>query len=133
MIGHRSERYRAFGWAAARLDDAANLAPARLAGLLIAVAGVLMPRASGWDALRIMLRYARKHRSVNAGWPEGAMAGALDLSLAGPRRYGGERVEDAWIGEGSEQAGAAEIRRALGLFILACLVQAALIALLALL
>jgi adenosylcobinamide-phosphate synthase len=133
MIGHRSERYRAFGWAAARLDDAANLVPARLAGLLIAIAGVLMPRASGWDALRIMLRDARKHRSVNAGWPEGAMAGALDLSLAGPRRYGGERVEDAWIGEGSEEAGAAEIRRGLGLFILACLVQAALIALAALL
>jgi len=132
MIGHRSERYRAFGWAAARLDDAANLVPARIAGLVIAVAGVLMPRASGWDALRIMLRHARKHRSVNAGWPEAAMAGALDISLAGPRRYGGELVKDAWIGEGSEEVGAAEIRRALGLFILACAVEAALVALAAL-
>ncbi len=132
MIGHRSERYRAFGWAAARLDDAANLVPARLAGALIAIAGVLMPRASGWDALRIMLRHARRHRSVNAGWPEAAMAGALDLSLAGPRQYGGELVEDAWIGEGTEEAGSAEIRHALGLFILACAVEAALIALAAL-
>ena len=132
MIGHRSERYRAFGWAAARLDDAANLVPARLAGGLLAVAGALTPGASGWGALRIMLRDASKHRSVNAGWPEGAMAGALDLSLAGPRRYGGELMKDAWIGEGSEEAGAAEIRRALGLFILACSVEAALIALAAL-
>jgi adenosylcobinamide-phosphate synthase len=132
MIGHRSERYRAFGWAAARLDDVANLVPARLAGVLIAIAGAVMPRASGWDALRIMLRHARKHRSVNAGWPEAAMAGALDLSLAGPRQYGGELVEDAWIGEGTEEAGSAEIRHALGLFIIACLVEAALIALAAL-
>ncbi len=57
MIGHRSERYRAFGWAAARLDDVANLVPARLAGVLIAIAAVPMPRASGWNALRIMLRH----------------------------------------------------------------------------
>jgi len=127
MIGHRSPRYRAFGWAAARLDDAANLVPARLAGLLIAIAAALTPRASGRDALVIMLRHARKHRSPNAGWPEGAMAGALDLSLAGPRHYGGKLVEDAWIGEGSEDAGADDIRRALGLFTLACLVQALLI------
>lgn len=132
MIGHKTPRYLHFGWAAARLDDAANLVPARLAGALIAIAGVLMPRASGWDALRIMLRHARKHRSVNAGWPEAAMAGALDLSLAGPRQYGGELVEDAWIGEGTEEAGSAEIRHALGLFVIACLVEAALIALTAL-
>jgi len=133
MIGHRSQRYRAFGWAAARLDDVANLVPARLAGVLIAIAGALTPGARGWDALRIMLRDARKHRSVNAGWPEGAMAGALDLSLAGPRQYGGELVEDAWIGEGSDDAGSAEIRRALALFIVACLVEATSIALVALL
>ncbi len=133
MIGHRSERYRAFGWAAARLDDVANLVPARLAGLLIAIAGALMPGASGRDALAIMLRYARRHRSVNAGWPEAAMAGALDLSLAGPRQYGGKPVEDAWIGEGSKQAGSDEIRSALELFIVACVVEAALIALIALL
>ncbi len=132
MIGHRSERYRAFGWAAARLDDFANLVPARLAGLLIAIAAALTPRASGKDALVIMVRDAGKHRSPNAGWPEGAMAGALDLSLAGPRQYGDERVEDAWIGEGSEDAGAGEIRRALGVFVVACVVEAALIGLLAL-
>ena len=133
MIGHRSPRYRAFGWAAARLDDVANLVPARLAGVLIAVAAALTPRASGRDALVIMIRHAHKHRSPNAGWPEGAMAGALDLSLAGPRQYGSERVEDAWIGEGSEEAGADAIRRALGVFVVACLLEAALIGVLALL
>jgi adenosylcobinamide-phosphate synthase len=128
MIGHRSNRYRAFGWAAARLDDVANLVPARLAGMMIAIAAALTPRASAKDALVIMVRDARKHRSPNAGWPEGAMAGALELSLAGPRQYGGERVEDAWIGEGSEDAGPNDIRRALGLFVVACVVEAALIA-----
>ncbi|HKF71685.1 MAG TPA: adenosylcobinamide-phosphate synthase CbiB [Stellaceae bacterium] len=133
MIGHKSDRYRAFGWAAARLDDAANLVPARLAGVLIAIAGALTPRASGWDALVIMARHAPKHRSPNAGWPEAAMAGALDISLAGPRRYGGELVDDPWIGEGSEDAGADDIRCALGLFIVACVVEAALIGLVALL
>ncbi|HKX07675.1 MAG TPA: adenosylcobinamide-phosphate synthase CbiB [Stellaceae bacterium] len=133
MIGHRSDRYRAFGWAAARLDDVANLVPGRLAGLLIAAAASVMPHASGRDALMIMIRDARKHRSVNAGWPEGAMAGALDLALAGPRQYGGERVEDAWIGEGSEDAGASEIRRALGVFVMACVIEVALIAAVALL
>src|SRR5215813_12225074 len=61
------------------------------------------------------------------GPAEGPIAGALDLSLAGPRRYGGEPVEDAWIGEGSDDAGADDIRRALGLFVVACLVEAALI------
>jgi adenosylcobinamide-phosphate synthase len=133
MIGHRSQRYRAFGWAAARLDDAANFVPARLAGLLIAIAGTLMPHASGRDALIIMVRDGHKHRSVNAGWPEGAMAGALDLSLAGPRHYGGELVADPWIGEGSEDAGPDGIRRALGLFVVACVVEAALVGLVALL
>lgn len=133
MIGHRSDRYRAFGWAAARLDDVANLVPARLAGLLIAIAATVMPHASGRDALVIMTRDARKHRSVNAGWPEGAMAGALDISLAGPRQYAGERVEDAWIGEGTEEAGAGEIRRALGVFVVACVIEAALIAAVAML
>jgi adenosylcobinamide-phosphate synthase len=133
MIGHKSDRYRAFGWAAARLDDVANLVPARLAGLLIAIAATLTPSASGRDALVVMVRHAGKHRSPNAGWPEGAMAGALDLSLAGPRQYGGALVDDAWIGDGSEDAGADDIRRALGVFVVACVVEAALIGLVALL
>src|SRR5260370_39315403 len=104
MIGPRSERYRAFGWAAARLDDAANLVPARLAGALIAIAGVLMPRASGWDGLRIMLRHARQHRSVNAGWPDAVMARARDLSLPPARQDAGGVVEGGRGGVGAAAA-----------------------------
>lgn len=131
MIGHRSERYRAFGWAAARLDDAANLLPARLAGVLVVLAATLLPGAGGGHALRAMLRDARKHRSPNAGWPEAAMAGALGLALGGPRRYGSELVREAWLGSGNPEATPADIRRALGVFAVACVLQAALVAALA--
>jgi adenosylcobinamide-phosphate synthase len=132
MIGHRDLRYIDFGEAAARLDTAANFIPARLAGLIIAVAAIVTPRGNPAAALRTMWRDARKHRSVNAGWPEAAAAGALGLALAGPRRYGAERVNDPWIGEGRARATPGDMRRALYLFIAACLVHAGLIALLAL-
>ncbi|WP_152047762.1 adenosylcobinamide-phosphate synthase CbiB [Aureimonas psammosilenae] len=93
MIGHMSERHRAFGWASARLDDLANIVPARLTALAFAL---LAPFAGGRfrDAIRVAWRDARLHRSPNAGWPEAAMAGALGLALGGPRRYG-EVVVDA--------------------------------------
>ncbi|HTZ76604.1 MAG TPA: adenosylcobinamide-phosphate synthase CbiB [Stellaceae bacterium] len=132
MIGHRSERYRDFGWAAARLDDLANLAPARLAGLLLALAASVLPAATGGAALAAMLRDAGKHRSPNAGWPEAAMAGALNVALAGPRRYGCEVVNDPWVGPGTPQVGAADIGRALDVYVVACVVEAALLAILAL-
>jgi adenosylcobinamide-phosphate synthase len=132
MIGHRSPRYKDFGMAAARLDTAANFLPARLAGAIIALAGIVAPRGNPAMALKTMLRDARKHRSVNAGWPEAAGAGALGLALAGPRRYGAEVVNDPWIGGGRARATPADMRRALYLFVVACLVHAGLIALLAL-
>ena len=103
MIGHRNERYAAFGWAAARLDDLLNLVPARLAGLLL---------AGGTGAMRIMWRDAARHRSPNAGWPEAAMAARLDLALAGPRRYGGVMVEDAWLNPEGRRAPRAKDARA---------------------
>jgi adenosylcobinamide-phosphate synthase len=133
MIGHRSLRYRAFGWAAARLDDLANLIPSRLAGVLIAIAAALLPGTSGAAAMRTMAWDARRHRSPNAGWPEAAMAGALDRALAGPRRYGAETVDDPWIGAGSRASTARDIRRALRVFVVACLVEIALVAVLAVL
>ena len=77
-----------------------------------------------------MLRDASKHRSVNAGWPEGAAAGALGLALAGPRRYGAALVDDPWIGDGRRQAGIADIERGLFLFVMACLIHALLVAML---
>ncbi|PHQ66333.1 MAG: cobalamin biosynthesis protein CobD, partial [Sneathiella sp.] len=89
MIGHRNERYEYFGKVAARLDDAVNYLPARLSGFLIVVAAYLSPGANGYRAFRAMLADASTHRSLNAGWPEAAMAGALDIALAGPRIYDG--------------------------------------------
>lgn len=133
MIGHRSPRYLDFGAFAARLDTAANFVPARLAGLILAIAAVVVPEGNPSASLKTMLRDAGKHRSVNAGWPEGAAAGALGLALAGPRRYGADLVNDPWIGDGRARATAIDMRRALYLFIAACLVHAALVAAAALL
>ncbi len=123
MIGHRTPRHEAFGWAAARLDDVVNLPASRLAGLLLALAS---GRAAG-AALRAMARDAGHHRSLNAGWPEAAMAGALGLRLAGPRVYGGERVEDPWMRRGRADATAADIARALMLYRRACVLLVVLV------
>jgi adenosylcobinamide-phosphate synthase len=127
MIGHRTSRYRAFGWAAARFDDGLNLVPARLSGLLLVAAAMFAGEAAAGRALGAMLRDARKHHSPNAGWPEAAMAGALGLALAGPRDYAEGRVEDPWIGGGTPLARPADIGRALRLYALACLLLAGLI------
>lgn len=117
MIGHRTPRHGAFGWASARLDDLLNLPASRLTALLIILSALLVPGASACSALHAVLRDARRHRSPNAGWPEAAMAGALGLALAGPRQYGGVMVDDAVMGEGGRlEATAADIRRALRLY-----------------
>ncbi len=134
MIGHRTPRHEAFGWAAARLDDVINLPASRLAALWIVLAAVLhrscgAPCAPA-DAARAVLRDAGRHRSPNAGWPEAAMAGALGLRLAGPRSYAGVDVADPWMGQGRAQARTADLRRALSLYRTACLLQAAALALL---
>jgi adenosylcobinamide-phosphate synthase len=127
MIGHRNERYRAFGWAAARFDDLLNLVPAPLSGLLIVSAALFADDSRPGPALRIMLRDGRKHHSPNAGWPEAAMAGALGLALAGPRHYAEGVVNDPWLGDGTPLAGPADIIRALRLYGYACLLLTALI------
>lgn len=120
MIGHKSERYRAFGWAAARLDDLVNLPASRLSALLLVLAAAILPGASAGGAFAAIERDAGRHRSPNAGWPEAAMAGALGLRLAGPRRYASEGVvQDHWMGDGREDAAAADIRRALKLYAVA--------------
>ena len=117
MIGHRTPRHEAFGWAAARLDDLVNWPAARLSALLLVAACPLVQGASAGAALRAVLRDARRHRSPNAGWPEAAMAGALGLALAGPRRYGGVLVGDAVMGQGGRRAARpADIGRALALY-----------------
>jgi adenosylcobinamide-phosphate synthase len=123
MIGHKNERYRAFGWAAARLDDLVNLPASRLAALWFVLAAVLTPGASARDAAQAVWRDAGRHRSPNAGWPEAAMASALGLKLAGPRVYGETLVDDAFMGSGRREAGAADIRQALRLYKWACVIQ----------
>jgi adenosylcobinamide-phosphate synthase len=132
MIGHRTPRHSAFGWAAARLDDLVNIPPSRLSALLIVAASAVTPGASCRNAWRAMVRDARHHRSPNAGYPEAAMAGALDLALAGPRSYGGIEVADAFMGNGRRNATAADIRRALSLYIRADAILIACVAALAL-
>ena len=129
MIGHRSERHHVFGRAAARLDDAANWIPARIAGGLIALAALVIPGADAGRAWRTMLGDAPRHSSPNAGWPEAAMAGALGLALLGPRRYDGEAAADeAWLGDGRAAATAADVRRSVRVFAAACALVAALTA-----
>jgi adenosylcobinamide-phosphate synthase len=99
MVGHRSERYLHFGWAAARLDDLLNLAPARLAGLLAALAAPLVggsPRA----ALGAARRDARRHPSPNAGVVEAAFAGALGVRLGGVNVYEGHAEDRGTLGDG---------------------------------
>jgi adenosylcobinamide-phosphate synthase len=131
MIGHRTERHRDFGYAAARLDDLVNLPASRLSALLIVAAAALSENASAPGAWRVVMRDARHHRSPNAGWPEAAMAGALGLALAGPRVYGGVLVEDATMGNGRRDAGPGDIRAALALYRRADLILIALVAVLA--
>jgi adenosylcobinamide-phosphate synthase len=127
MIGHRNLCYRAFGWAAARFDDLLNLIPARVGGLMLAAAAVFAAGCRPGHAVTIMLRDAKKHRSLNAGWPEGAMAGALGLALAGPRRYAQGVVADPWVGDGTSRAATSDIARALSLYRLACLIEGGLL------
>ncbi|WP_244519471.1 adenosylcobinamide-phosphate synthase CbiB [Aureimonas jatrophae] len=117
MIGHMDDRRRAFGWASARLDDLANLAPARLSAALFALSAGRYGFAAMGRAWAVARRDAPHHRSPNAGWPEGAMAGALRLALGGPRRYGELEVDAPFLGgEGRHQAGLSDIARGLRVF-----------------
>ena len=125
--GHRTPRYRAFGWGAARLDDLLNAIPAPLSGLLFVAAAVFINNSRPGRALAVMLRDGRKHHSPNAGWPESAMAGALGLALAGPRHYPEGLVADPWLGDGSARAEVCDIVGGLQLYRIACLIQGGLL------
>ena len=126
MIGHRTPRHAAFGWAAARLDDVINLPASRLSAVWIVLAALAhggdAPGGAG-GAVKAVWRDAGSHRSPNAGWPEAAMAGALGLRLAGLRIYGEAVVDDGWMGDGRAEANEADLRRALSLYRTACAIQ----------
>lgn len=112
MIGHRTPRYEAFGWASARLDDVANFIPARLTGFLFALVA-----ADPRSAFSVMLRDAGRHRSPNAGWPEAAMAGALGIRLSGPRQYHDRVSDEPWLNAQGDAATGDDIRVGLRLFV----------------
>lgn len=116
MIGHKTERYREFGWASARFDDLLNLVPARLTALLVAGAAFFLKGAHPELAWSTALRDAEKHDSPNAGWPEAAFAGALGFRLGGPRSYDGETVDLPSFGDGRPDLGAPDIETALRLY-----------------
>ncbi len=103
MVGHHNERHERFGWAAARLDDVANLLPARLTGLL---AAALAPLIGGSPAvaLRTMRRDGADHPSPNAGRCEAAFAGALGVRLGGTNVYGSRVEERGLLGDGPPPA-----------------------------
>ena len=126
MIGHRSKKYSTFGGVAARLDDLVNLIPARLTGGLICIVAVW------WRAVKIMLRDGRHHRSPNAGWPESAMAGALDIRLSGPRAYEGQTNNEPWLNGEARDPAPEDLKRGLGLYRNVCVLALEILALMAL-
>ncbi len=101
MVGYKNERYKDFGWAAARLDDIANYIPARLSVLLLAVAALIC-RQDAVGAVKIAIKDGRKHASVNSGWPEAAVAGAVGVALGGTNYYTGIPRKSGPIGKGKE-------------------------------
>ncbi|OIQ70894.1 cobalamin biosynthesis protein CbiB [mine drainage metagenome] len=128
MIGHRTARHEAFGMVSARIDDVVNLIPARLSGLLFALASGA-PRV----ALAVMWRDAGHHRSPNAGWPEAAMAGALGVRLSGPRIYAGQLTQEPWVNGACTDPTPGDLQRGLALYFRAMLGLAGGLAALALL
>ena len=116
MIGHMNERYRDYGWAAAKLDDLVNWLPARLTATLITAACFITPHASPGSAWAIAVRDARRHASPNSGWPEASFAGALGFRLGGPRSYDGEVVDLPSFGDGKSDLVSSDILRALVLY-----------------
>ncbi|MEL7022601.1 MAG: adenosylcobinamide-phosphate synthase CbiB [Pseudomonadota bacterium] len=128
MIGHRNARYECFGKCAARLDDAVNWIPARITAALFVLAAKIS--ATAWQ---VMWRDSSHHRSVNAGWPEAAMAGALQIRLSGPRQYADTVAVEPWLNEGAEDPDAAAVERALRLYVRAMGIAMVLLIIIALL
>jgi adenosylcobinamide-phosphate synthase len=119
MVGYRSPRYEQFGKFAARLDDVANLLPARLtAGLLAALGG------SG-RAFRFIWQFGNQHKSPNAGYPEAALAGVLNCRFGGPNYYHGQLVPKPYIGDNPRPIGPREIDRVARLNHAVCVVVVA--------
>jgi len=129
MIGHKTERHLDFGRATARLDDFVNLLPSRITAILCVIAVAINHgiRAAK-DARNIIGRDAVKHRSPNAGWPEAAMAGGLNIALSGPRTYEGKSDDQPWVNEnGRTQIDQKDIKAALRLYATGVLILAVIV------
>ena len=124
-LSQPSDQYRAFGFTAVRLNDALMFIPARLASLFVAIAAAFAPTTRPGQAMKIMGRDAGKYPSVNFGWPLAAMAGALTLTLAGPRPGQPELNSTPWIGDGTARATPQDVSRALYVYSVACLINLA--------
>lgn len=126
MVGYKNDRYRKFGWAAARIDDVANLIPARLSVPIIFLASGMLAPDRGRQSLRTAVAEGACHTSPNAGYPEAAFAGALEIKLNGPNMYGGVLVEKPYIGSAFGCAHTDHIKKACGLMMLSAFLSAAL-------
>lgn len=111
MIAHRSNKYLAYGGFAARLDDVANIIPARLTGFIFAFSSLKS------RSFKVMFKDAPKHRSPNAGWPEAAIAGALNIRLSGPRTYNNQTNNEPWLNEKAEDPSPRHLKQGLSLYI----------------
>ena len=125
MVGYKNDRYLYFGRCAARLDDAANFIPSRLAGIMLILAAYL-GNFSGKDAKRIFLRDRKKHASPNSAQTESAAAGALQIQLAGNAYYFGKLHEKQFIGDPIREIQVEDIRRMNKLMYLASIMSAVL-------
>lgn len=124
MIGHKTPRFQDFGWFSARTDDWVNLPASRLTGVLFALTSGAPRRA-----ISVMLRDAHAHRSPNAGWPEAALAGALNIRLSGPRVYHDHVADEPWLNKAAPDPTPRDVARGLGLYLRAVGLMAALLAL----
>lgn len=115
-VGHRSKQFLAFGWASAKLDDLLQYIPARITALVLCVSACFVPGGKPIKALRTAFSQARKTASPNHGWPIAATAGALGVTLAGPRRLADGLIDDAWIGRGSAKCTLRDLMRAQWLY-----------------
>ncbi len=109
MVGYKNEKYKAIGCVSARIDDLANLIPARLSWLLLTMAAFFL-RLNVRHAFRIGWRDRYQHKSPNCGWSEATVAGALGVRLGGPNHYFGELVEKPWIGDEQREINQQDIK-----------------------
>ena len=109
MIGYRTQRYRLFGWCAARIDDVANYLPARLTTLL------MLTVTGRFRLLNFVTWFGREHASPNSGYPEAALAGILDCRFGGPHTYFGEVIDKPYIGTNDRPITTADMERAVSI------------------